>query len=98
MPETTSTTKRNWLLVTKWFIGYKTSSTYLRPVSSLSSKSFIHHVSDGEPGHGTLSEGDDLIDGFHYVAQPAVSLQSELSADLKAVKYNQRLKRDLKTR
>lgn len=85
-------------MVTKWFIGYKTSNKYLWPVSSLSSKSFIHHVSDGESGHGTLSEGDDLIDGFHYVAQPAVSLQRELSADLKAVKCNQRLKHHLKTR
>lgn len=65
--------KTNWQLV----------SHYLRPVSCLGSKGFIHHVFDGEARHGALSEGNDLIDAFHHGVQLGVSPQRELCADLK---------------
>lgn len=58
-------------------------SQYLWPVSLLCGEGYIHHISDGEPSHGALSEGDDLVDAFHHGVQLAVRLQRELAADLK---------------
>lgn len=56
---------------------------YLRSVSRLSSERLVHYVSDGEPGHGALSERDDLIDALHHALQVSVGLQGELAADLR---------------
>lgn len=56
---------------------------HLRSVSSLGGEGIVHHVFDGEAGHGALSEGNDLIDAFHHRLQLSVSLQRELAADLK---------------
>ena len=54
----------------------------LWPVSLLFSEGHVHHVSDGESGHGALSQGDDLVDAFHHGVQLAMGLQGELAADL----------------
>lgn len=56
---------------------------YLWPVSRLVGKGFVHHIFDGESGHGTLSEGNDLIYAFHHGVQLGVGIQRELSADLR---------------
>lgn len=55
----------------------------LWPVSLLGSEGHVHHVSDGEAGHGALSQRNDLVDALHHRVQLGVSLQRELTADLK---------------
>lgn len=55
---------------------------HLWPVSLLGCEGVIHHVFDGEPRHGALCKGDDLIDAFHHGIQLAVCLQRELATDL----------------
>lgn len=59
---------------------------YLGPVSLLRTEGFMHQISDGEAGHGALSQRDDLVDGRHQVLQLAVALQTELAADLNTKK------------
>ena len=56
---------------------------HLWPVSLLGGEGIIHHIFDGEPGHGTLREGNDPIDCFHRGVQLTVGLQREFTADLK---------------
>lgn len=67
---------------------------YLWPVSRLWGKGYIHHIFDGESRHGTLSEGNDLIDAFHHGVQRGVGLQRELSADLKTEEAAARVARN----
>lgn len=62
---------------------------YLWPVSLLGGEGHIHHVSDGQAGHGALGEGDDLVDALHHGVQLGVGLQRELTADLKTEEEKQ---------
>lgn len=62
---------------------------YLWPVSLLGGEGHIHHVSDGQAGHGALGEGDDLVDALHHGVQLGVGLQRELAADLKTEEEKQ---------
>lgn len=55
---------------------------YLWSVSLLWGEGVIHHIFDGQPGHGTLREWNDPIDGFHHGVQFTMGLQRELTADL----------------
>lgn len=81
--------KRNKKTHLSIIFGLEVSVRYLWPVSLLGGEGHIHHVSDGQAGHGALGEGDDLVDALHHGVQLGVGLQRELTADLKTEEEKQ---------